>query len=196
MDFVRALSEPELKIRINKKNLEEIRKYFNKLRHKFSKKEIDKYRKAFYDIKNCRYLSVSEIKKARKNLTELKKSSRFKKFHGGIDYDDLDNYDYNYDGGNDGDEYKKIGSIRRLFKGFDKDYYKPIRTDYAFGEKNNNYIEYKSKGNIYENLSPEEYLKIIRPYLRDLINNHKPTTELNNNANNNVNNNVIASNAK
>ena len=37
---------------------------------------------------------------------------------------------------------------------------------------------------------------MIRPYLRDLINNHKPTTELNNNANNNANNNVIASNAK
>ena len=39
----------------------------------FSKKEIDKYRKPFYDIKNYRYLSASEIKKARKNLTELKK---------------------------------------------------------------------------------------------------------------------------
>ena len=177
MDFVKALSEPELKIRINKKNLEEIRKDFNELRHNFSKKEIDKYRNTFYDIKNYRYLSVSEIKEARKNLTELKKSLRFQKFHGGIDYDDLDNYDYNYDGGDDDDEYKKIGSIRRLFKGFDKDYYKPIRTDYGFGERNNNYIEYKSKGDRYENLSPKEYLKIIRSYLRDLINNHKPLTE-------------------
>ena len=39
----------------------------------------------------------------------------------------------------------------------------------------------------YENLSPEKYLGIIRPYLRDLINNHKPTANLNNsnNANNN-----------
>ena len=44
---------------------------------------------------------------------------RFKKFHGGIDtvdYD-LDNYDYNYDNGGDDDEYRKIGIIRRLFKG-------------------------------------------------------------------------------
>ena len=70
MDFVKALSEPELKIRTSKKKLEEIRKDFNQLRHKFSKKEIDKYRKAFYDIKNYRYLPVSEIKEARKNLTE------------------------------------------------------------------------------------------------------------------------------
>ena len=45
---------------------------------------------------------------------------RFKKFHGGIDtvdYDDLYNYDNNYDLADD-DEYigRKIGSIRRLLK--------------------------------------------------------------------------------
>ena len=198
-DLIKALSEPKPKIKIDKKKLEEIRKDFHELRPKFSKKGIDKYRNAFYDIKNYRHLSVSEIKEARKNLTKLKKSLRFKKFHGRIDtvdYDDLDNYDYNYDDGDDDDdEYKKTGSIRRLFKGFDRDYYKPIRTDYDFGGINN-YIEYTTRGDRYENLSPKEYLKIIRPYLRDLINNHKPTTELNNNANNNVNNNVIASNAK
>ena len=108
---------------------------------------------------------------------------RFKKFHGGIDtvdYDDLDNYDDNYDFADDDDEYRKIGSIRRLFKGFDRDYYKSIRTNYGFGGANNNYIEYKSREDRYENLSPEEYLKMIRPYLRDLINNHKPTVALNN----------------
>ena len=32
-------------------------------------------------------------------------------------------------------------------------------------------------------MSPEEYLKMIRPCLRDLINNHKPTTESNNEKN-------------
>ena len=35
-DLIKALSEPKLKIRINKKKLEEIRKYFNELRHEFS----------------------------------------------------------------------------------------------------------------------------------------------------------------
>ena len=107
---------------------------------------------------------------------------RFKKFHGGIDtvdYDDLDNYDDNYDFADD-DEYRKIGSIRTLFKGFDRDYYKPSRTDSGFVGRNNNYIEYTSRGDRYENLSPEEYLDIIRPYSRDLINDHKPTAELNN----------------
>ena len=30
-----------------------------------------------------------------------------------------------------------------------------------------------SKGNRYENLSPKEYVNVIRPYLRDLIDEHK-----------------------
>ena len=38
-------------------------------------------------------------------------------------------------------------------------------------------MEYKSKGDRYENLSPEKYLDMIRPYLRDLINSPKPTME-------------------
>ena len=185
--MIKALSEPKPKpeIRINKKKLDEIRKDFNELRHKFSKKEIDKYRKAFYVIKNYKHLSTSEIEEARKNLIELRKSLRFKKFHGDIDsvdYDDLDNYDDNYDFADD-DEYRKIGSIRTLFKEFDRDYYKPIRTDDGFAGRRNNYIEYKSKGDRYENLSPKEYFNMIRPYLRDLINDQKPTTESNNEEN-------------
>ena len=60
-DFIKALSKPKPKLRINKKKLEEVRKYFYKLRHKFPEKEADKYRKVFYDIKNYRHLSESEI---------------------------------------------------------------------------------------------------------------------------------------
>ena len=86
-------------------------------------------------------------------------------------------------------EYRKIGSIRTLFKELHRDYYKPIRTDGGFAGRNNNYIEYTSKGDRYENLSPKEYLNVTRPYLSDLINEHRPTVELNNNNNNNSNNN-------
>ena len=68
--LIKALSEPKPKIKIDKKKLEEIRKDFNELRHRFSKKEIDMYRKAFYDLKNYGYLSASEIKEAGKNLTQ------------------------------------------------------------------------------------------------------------------------------
>ena len=83
-DLIKVLSKPKPKIGINKKKLEEIRKYFNELRHKFSKKLIDKYRKAFYDIKNYRYLSTSEIEEARQNLTELEENMKLKKFHGNL----------------------------------------------------------------------------------------------------------------
>ena len=68
-DLIKALSEPKPKIKIDNKKLEEMREDFNKLKHKFSKKEIDKYIKAFYEIKNYRHLSASEIKEAGKNLT-------------------------------------------------------------------------------------------------------------------------------
>ena len=186
-DLIKALSKPKPKLGINKNKLEEIRKDFYNLRQKFYKKEFDKYRKVFYDIKNYRYLFESEIEEIRKKFNELEKCLMFKKFHGDIDsvdYKDLDNYDNNYDFADD-DEYRKIGSIRTLFKEFDRDYYKPIRTDDGFAGRRNNYIEYKSKGDRYENLSPEEYLNMIRPYLRDLINEHIPTMELNNNNNNN-----------
>ena len=153
--MVKALSKPKAKIRINKKKLEENRKYFYELRHKFSKKEVYKYKKAFYAIKNYRHLSTLKIEEARKNLNKLTKCLRFKKFHGDIDsvdYDDLDHYDDNYDFADD-DEYRKIGRIRTLCKEFDRDYYKPIRTDDGFAGKRNNYIKYKSKGDRYEHLS-------------------------------------------
>ena len=77
-DLVKALSKPKLKpkpkikIRINKKKLEEIKKDFNELRYKFSKKEIDKQKKAFYDVKNYKHLSESEIEEVRENFNKLK----------------------------------------------------------------------------------------------------------------------------
>ena len=49
----------------------------------------------------------------------------------------------------------------------------------------NSYIEYRSKGDRYENLSPKEYLDMIRPYLRALINDHKTLMKLTDNVNNN-----------
>ena len=55
-----------------------------------------------------------------------------------------------------------------------KTYYKPIRTKGAF---NDNYIEYESTGDKDKNLSPEDYFDIIKPFLRDMINNHKTRGE-------------------
>ena len=105
--------EPKPEIRVNKRKLKKLRKDFDELRHKFSKKEIDRYRKAFYNVKNYKNLSISEIKQAGKNLTQLKKCLRFKKFRGNIDsvdYEDLDNYGYDYNFVED-DEYKKMEAL-------------------------------------------------------------------------------------
>ena len=70
-ELVKAISEAKPKIRIIKKKLEEIKKDFVELRHKFSKTEADKHRKVFYDIKNYRHLSESEIEKVRKHVNKF-----------------------------------------------------------------------------------------------------------------------------
>ena len=68
--------KPEPEIRTNKRKLKKLRKDFDELRQTFSKKEIDRYRKAFYNVKNYKNLSISEIKEPAKSLTKLKKSLR------------------------------------------------------------------------------------------------------------------------
>ena len=113
-DLIKMLCEPKPKISITKKRLKEIEKDFDELRHKFSKKEIDKFRKNFDNIKNHKKLYASEIREAEKNLVELEESLHCMKF-----FDD----DYN-------DEYKNINSFRRLF-----DVFKPRKTDDSFGGK-------------------------------------------------------------
>ena len=57
-----------------------------------------------------------------------------------------------------------------MFNKIDEDYYKPVKTKGAF---NDNYTEYESRGDKDKKLSPEEYLGMIKPYLRDMINRHK-----------------------
>ena len=49
-----------------------------------------------------------------------------------------------------------------------------MKTKSAF---NGNYIEYESKGDKDKNLSPKEYLNVIKLYLSDMINDHKTQSE-------------------
>ena len=72
--LIKILSEPKPKISITKKKLKEIEKDFSKLRHKFSKKEIDKFRKSFYNLKYHENLYASEIREVEKNLIKLEES--------------------------------------------------------------------------------------------------------------------------
>ena len=87
------------------------------------------------------------------NLFELKQY---------YDYDDI--------------KYKGIRDVRNLFNlSIDEDCNKPIRTNSGI---NNNYIEYESKGEKGKTLSIKKYLNIIiRPYLSDIINDHKTQTQ-------------------
>ena len=52
----------------------------------------------------------------------------------------------------------------------DEDHYQPIIARGAF---DGNYIQYESKGDKGKNLSMKKYLNIIKPYLSDIINDHK-----------------------
>ena len=80
-NLIKALSEPEIKPKpkperkaeTKPKREPKFRKDFDELRHKFSKKEIKEYRKAFYNVKNYKYFSISSIKEAGKNVKQLKK---------------------------------------------------------------------------------------------------------------------------
>ena len=61
--------------------------------------------------------------------------------------------------------------MRDLFDlSIDEDYYKPI---IARGVFNSSYIQCESKGDKGKNLSIKEYLNTIKPYLSDIINDHK-----------------------
>ena len=51
-----------------------------------------------------------------------------------------------------------------------EDCYKPIIARGAF---NSSYIQYESKGDKGKNLSIKEHLNMIKPYLSDIINDHK-----------------------
>ena len=51
----------------------------------------------------------------------------------------------------------------------EKDHYELKKTVSAF---NNNYIQNESLGDKDKNISIEEYIDVMRPYLSDIINNH------------------------
>ena len=68
---------PRLGIKKNK--LKEIEEDVHNLRYAFSKKDADKYRKLYYDIKNYSYYSEPEIEEIRKKFNKLEKSLNVKK---------------------------------------------------------------------------------------------------------------------
>ena len=110
-----------------------------------------------YEIENKKGLSAS--KKTKKYLNKLEeKIYKLSKYY---DYDDI--------------EYRGIRDLRDLFdSSISEDYYRPIIVKGAFS---NNCIQYESKGDKDKILTISEYLDKIRPYLVDMINDHKNQSE-------------------
>ena len=134
----------------NKKRIETAREKLKELCHKLSKSDLKKIKKHLYNVENKKELLELEITK--EYFDELDKNIL-----------ELDEY-YN-DDDDDDDDFIGIENVQDLFKIL---IYKPTIVKSGY---NNNYIEYRSEGN--EILAFEEYLNLIEPYLRELINDHK-----------------------
>ena len=131
----------------NKKRIETIREKLKELHHKLSKSDLKKIKKHLYNIENKKELLESEITKEC--------------------FDELDKKILEFDEYYNDDDFEFIGveNVQDLFKIL---IYKPAIVKSGY---NNNYIEYRCEGN--EILAFEEYLALIEPYLRELINDHK-----------------------
>ena len=110
-------------------------------------------------------MNLTKFKKLEKKhyTKKLKKSGKFLEKLNEEDLNRLEKHQYNE---NDDLDYKEIKQIENLFDEINEDYYKPIKTKGAF---NNNYIEYESRGDKDKNISVREYLFMIMPYLRGII---------------------------
>ena len=154
-ELMKILSEPKPKINFSKPRIEKIRKKFNKLRDRLSKSRTKKIRRNLYEIESEKNRFTPKIKEIEKNIFAL-----------GINlFKPKEYYDY------DDAKYKRIRDVRNLFyPSIDEDHYYPVKTVSAF---NSIYTEYESIGDKDKTLIIKEYIDMIRPYLTDMINNHK-----------------------
>ena len=130
----------------NKKKIETTREKLKELYHKLSKSDLKTIKRHLYNIENKKELLESETTK--EYFDELDKKI--------LEFDDDDD-DY--------DDFIGIENLQDLFK---ISIHKPTIVKSGY---NNNYIEYRSEGD--KLLTIEEYLNLIEPYLRELINDHK-----------------------
>ena len=113
-------------------------------------------------------LSRSELKEIRKHLYNIENKSELLELETTKEYlDELDEKILESD--DDDFEFIGIKNVQDFFKIL---IYKPTIVKSAY---NNNYIEYRSEGD--KLLTIEEYLALIEPYLRELINDHKSKGE-------------------
>ena len=134
----------------NKKRIETAREKLKELRHKLSKSDLKIIKKHLYNIESKKELLESEI---------------IKEYFDELDKKILEFDEYYNDDDDDNDDFIGTENVQDLFK---ISIYKPTIVKSGY---NNNYIEYRSEGD--KLLTIEEYLNLIEPYLRELINDHK-----------------------
>ena len=140
-----------------REKINDIRMILTRLGNIITIKDKKKIKKELYELEKKQNLSDKENKEIYDNLVKfvrtLDKKEKFK-YH---DRNDLD--------------YFRIRDIENLFDNVnDNDYYKPILVKSSFKE---NYKYYESRGDKDKKLSIEQYLNMIKPYLSNLINDHK-----------------------
>ena len=146
--------------------IQEIRKLFNERRTNFSREETKRIRKKLHK-KEALY-KVLKDKEQKGSLTnsekkQLKKINRYLKISK-EDLEKLQKYQYSVTYGLD----KLLNRLN------EEDYFKPTEVKSAF---DSSYVLYESRQDKVNTLSIDEYFDIIRPYLKDLIDNHKDKSE-------------------
>ena len=137
--------------------ISDIRRILSRLRDILPKKDRKEIKDKLYKIEHQRNLSEEEKEENDEYLGKLVRILNNKEEHGPNDHDDFD--------------YFGIRDIENLFdKVNEEGYYKPILVKGSF---NGNYKYYESRGDKEKELSVQQYLNIIMPYLYDLINDHR-----------------------
>ena len=144
--------------------IKDVKKLFNERRSNLSRKEINEIRKKLHK-KEAVYIFLKE-KEQEGSLTNRQKRvlknvdwylKNFKK-----DLEKLQKYSITY-------------GLDYFFNEIDEgNYYEPIEVKSAF---DGSYMLYESRGDKDSKLAIYEYFDIIRPYLRDMIDNHKARGE-------------------
>ena len=137
--------------------IRDINTIFSRLGNIVTKTDRKKIKKKLYEIEKKQNLSDREKKEIYDHLVKLVRTLDKKEKYKYHNSDDLD--------------YYGIRDIENLFDDDNNnDYYKPILVKSSF---KNNYKYYESRGDKNKQLSVNQYLYKIMPYLSDLINDHK-----------------------
>ena len=135
--------------------ISDINMILSRLGNIVTKNDRRKIKKEFYEIENKKNLSEKEKEEIYDHLVKLVKTLDKKEKYQYQDRDDLD--------------YYGITDIEDFLDNVD-DYYKPILIKSSFKD---NYKYYESRGDKDKKLSVKQYLYMIMPHVRDIINDNK-----------------------